>query len=210
MVFTQEMLCSERFRPIGMRFVCMQPANDDVSMAAMICEMAGGDCGFMRDPPKYMSNQIIPSLNLVCFGIRRYKGYETRLHSYLVEGFARDYGLSKCSHYLWVMRNRWATDQYALVFLINYNGDNGLICIFQMRIMMMHVYIVHSNVGFVGGDDYGSCEAGDMWFYPLIFEHNALHQHLEITMRHQWGHCCLRTCRDTESQERRVAKLPLT
>ena len=46
-----------------MAFVCMQPANDGVLMAAMICEMDGGDCEFMRDPPKDMPNQIIPSLN---------------------------------------------------------------------------------------------------------------------------------------------------
>ena len=71
-------------------------------------------------------------------------------------------------HYLWGMRNTWATHQYALVFLINYDGDNGPICRLKMRIMMMHVYIVHRNARFIGGADYGSREAGDMWFDPLI------------------------------------------
>ena len=97
-------------------------------MAAMIFEMAGGDYEFMIDTPKDMPNQIIPSLKPVCFGSRICKGYKTRLHSYLGEGFSGDYGLSKCSHYLWGMRNTWATDQYALLFLINYDEDNGPIC----------------------------------------------------------------------------------
>ena len=38
---------------------------------------------------------------------------------------------------------------------------------------MMHVDIVHRNARFVGGADCGSCEAGDMWFDPLIYKHNA-------------------------------------
>ena len=94
-----------------MGFVCMQPDNDDVLMAAMIREMDGCDCKLMGDPPKDMPNPIMPSLNPFCFGSRRCKGYETKLHSYLGEGFAGDYGLIKFSHYLWGMRNIWATDQ---------------------------------------------------------------------------------------------------
>ena len=71
------------------------------------------------------------------------------------------------------MRNTWATDQYALVFLINYDGENGPICRLQMRIMMMHVNIVHRNASFIGGHYYGSCEACDTWFDPFISKHNA-------------------------------------
>ena len=108
-----------------MGFVCMQPAHDNTLMAAMIRKMTGYDCEFMIDPPKDISNQIMPYLKPVCFGSRICKGYETRLQSYLVEGFAKDYGLRKCPHYLWGMRNTWATDQYALVFLKNDDGDNG-------------------------------------------------------------------------------------
>ena len=37
----------------------------------------------------------------------------------------------------------------------------------------MHVDIFHRNARFIGGADYGSREAGDMWFDPLISEHNA-------------------------------------
>ena len=38
---------------------------------------------------------------------------------------------------------------------------------------MMHVDIVHRNARFIGGANYGSREAGDMRFDPLISEHNA-------------------------------------
>ena len=64
------------------------------------------------------------------------------------------------------------TDQYPLVFLINFDGDNGPICRLKMIIMMMHVDIVHRKTRFIEGADYGSHEAGDMWFDPLIYEHN--------------------------------------
>ena len=37
---------------LGMGFVGMQPANDAVSLAAIIREMDDGPCKFMRDPSK--------------------------------------------------------------------------------------------------------------------------------------------------------------
>ena len=37
---------------------------------------------------------------------------------------------------------------------------------------MMHVYIVNRNARFIVGADYSSCESGDMWFNPLIYENN--------------------------------------
>ena len=37
---------------LGMEFVGMQPANDAVSLAAMLREVDGGPCELMRDPPK--------------------------------------------------------------------------------------------------------------------------------------------------------------
>ena len=48
-----------------MGFFCVEPANYDVSMAAMICEMVGGDFEFMRYPTKDIPIQKMPSLNPV-------------------------------------------------------------------------------------------------------------------------------------------------
>ena len=112
-----------------MGFVCMEPANYDVTMAAMICEMVRGDCEFMRYTTKDIPIQKIPSLNPVSFVSRRCNVYETRLHSYLVECFAGKYGLRKYSHCLWDIRNTWAADKYTLMFLINLDVDSGPICL---------------------------------------------------------------------------------
>ena len=127
----------------------------------------------MIDPPKDIPNQIMPSMKPFFFGSRGCKGSETRLHSYFGEGFVGYYVLRKISHYLWCIRKTWATDKYALVFMIYYYGDNDPICKLQMRIIMMRVYIVHRNARFIGGADHGYREAGDMWFDPLISEHNS-------------------------------------
>ena len=113
------------FCALGMAFVGMQPASDTVSLDAMRREMEGGVCEFLRDPPKDKPSAVMPQLKPVCFGSRRCKGYETKLHSYLGEGFTGDWGLSKTSHYLWGLRNTWITDQYTLLFLLTYDGDNA-------------------------------------------------------------------------------------
>ena len=42
-----------------------------------------------------------------------------------------------------------------------------------MRIMMMHVDVIHRNARFLGGANYGSREGGDLWYDPLISKHNA-------------------------------------
>ena len=124
-------------------------------MEAMLREISGRVWKFMPDPPKDNPNKSMPQLKPVCFGSRSCKGYETRLHSYLGEGFRGDWALGKFHHYLWGMRNTWATNKYALIFLINYDNGNGPFCRLQIRIMMMRIDIVHQNATFVGGDDYG-------------------------------------------------------
>ena len=83
--------CSHGFGVIG-----LQPTNTKASLLAMRREIAGGECEFMRDnaPGK-------PALRPICFASRRSKGYEKRLHLYLGEGFAGDWGMGKCHHYMW-------------------------------------------------------------------------------------------------------------
>ena len=150
------------------------PANDAVSLAAMLREMDSGPSEFMRDPPKDDPTKNVPHIQSVCFGSQCCKGYECRLHSYLGETFAGDWSLGKCSYYLWGTRNTWATDQYSLTFLVSYNGKNGPICRLQMQITMMHVDIIHRNARWVlSGADYMSRESGNVWFNPLISKHQA-------------------------------------
>ena len=42
-----------------------------------------------------------------------------------------------------------------------------------MRIMMMHIDIVHRNARLLRGADYGSSEAVNLWFDPLISQHDT-------------------------------------
>ena len=76
-----------------MGFVGMQSARDPISMAAIRRKIEGGPCEFLMDPPKdgaFEKSRLKP----IYFGSRRYKGYETKLHSYLGEAYAGDWGLS--------------------------------------------------------------------------------------------------------------------
>ena len=60
----------------GMGFVGMQLANNEVSIAAMYREMAGGKYKFWRDQPREDSERTMPLLRPVYFGSRRCKGYK--------------------------------------------------------------------------------------------------------------------------------------
>ena len=56
------------YSALGMGFVGMQPANDAVSLAAILRKMDGGPCKFMKDPPVNNKTKIMPQLQPVCFG----------------------------------------------------------------------------------------------------------------------------------------------
>ena len=60
-----------------------------------------------------------------------------------------------------------------MVSLSNYGGHNDPICRLKMRIMVMHMDVVHRNVRFLGGTDYGSQEGGNLWLDFLISQHNT-------------------------------------
>ena len=81
--------------------------------------------------------------------------------------------MGKCSHYTWGGRNTWIADQYALVFLLTYDGDNAPVRRLQMRVMNYFVDVVHRNAHFMTPADYLSRYVGDLWWDPLISEYNA-------------------------------------
>ena len=118
----------------GMGAVVLQPASDPISMAAMMREMQGGPCEFMKQSLDSLEQPVLrPSAFII-----RYKGYEYRLHSYLGEAYAGNYGLHKFEHYWWGSRSTWITDSHAICFILTYDGTNGPLCRLQMRIMMIH------------------------------------------------------------------------
>ena len=71
------------------------------------------------------------------------------------------------------MRNTWITNRYALMFLCNYDDNNGPIYPLQMRIIIMHINVANRNGWFLGGANYGSREGSNLWFDQLISQHDA-------------------------------------
>ena len=48
------------YSALGMGFVGMQPANDALLLAAMLHEMDGGTCTFMKDPSNNNPTKLMP------------------------------------------------------------------------------------------------------------------------------------------------------
>ena len=108
------------FSKDGFGYVLCQPASDESSKRA-VQEYREGR-GFT-----FMSKASSAILHPVCFGARRSRGNEVRLHFHLGEGFAGNYAINKCSHMLFGQRFVWVTDCYAILFILSYEGGNAAI-----------------------------------------------------------------------------------
>ena len=82
------------FSSLSFGYCLTQPGDDEPSQEAMHRAMRGGSFDFMTKGFESLT------LHPVAFGGRRCRGYETRLHSYLGEGFAGDFAINKCRHML--------------------------------------------------------------------------------------------------------------
>jgi hypothetical protein len=78
------------FSSRGFGYLLLQPANDAASTQAMQDYREGK--GF-----SFMTKGSIAILHPVCFGFRRTRGNEVRLHSYLGEGFSGDYAINNAA-----------------------------------------------------------------------------------------------------------------
>ncbi len=124
------------FSARGFGYVLLQPGNDDALMTALQDYWDGKGFSFMT-----MCSSAV--LHPICFGARKCRGNEVRLHSHLGECFAGDYGINKVRHYVFGQRFVWVTDCYAVKFLLSYEGGNPAILCLQMRLMCWDVDIVH-------------------------------------------------------------------
>ena len=159
-------LCTD-FSQLGFAAVGCQPADDAASLDAMTREMSGGTCEF------FTSKQG-PQLRPIAFKSRKCRGFETRLHSYLGEGFAGDFGIHSFRHYTSSQRFTWITDCYAIKFILTYAGTNPVVLRLQMRLMMWAVDIVHRTGNWLVWPDYFSRLGVDTTFDPLLAENAAL------------------------------------
>jgi hypothetical protein len=126
-----------------------QPGNDETLDAAMKAYRSGEDFSFM-------TNASTAALRPVAFGSRQCRDNEVRLHSHLGEGFAGDYAMNKCRHYLFGQRFVWVTDCYGIKFILSYDGANHAILRLQMRLMGWDVNIVHRKDHYLADADYWS------------------------------------------------------
>jgi len=149
------------FSARGFGYVLLQPGNDDASQQASQAYRDGKGFTFMTKGSKAV-------LHPICFGARRCRGNEVRLHSHLGECFAGDYGINKVRHYIFGQRFIWVTDCYAVKFILSYDGGNPAILCLQMRLMCWDVDIIHRPDHELVDADYWSPLGVDIEFDPLF------------------------------------------
>ena len=113
------------FSAKGFRYVLLQPGNDEASTKAAQDYLDGKGFTFMTKDSKAI-------LHPVCFGARRTRGNEIRLHSHLGKWFSEDYAINKCRSYVFGQRFVGVTDCYAIKFILSYEGGNPAILCLQM------------------------------------------------------------------------------
>jgi len=160
---------------LGFGWVLCQPGNDKASAEAAQDYRNGK--GF-----SFMTKELLATLRPVCFGGRKTKGNEVRLHSHLGEIFAGDYGMNKCRHMLFGQRFVWVTDCYAAKFVLTYEGPNPAILCLQMRLMCWDVDIVHRPDVELVDADYWSRLGADISYDPLLLDY------LKYTMKSRVYH----------------------
>jgi hypothetical protein len=159
------------FSSLGFGYVLLQPGNDEASVRAAQDYRAGK--GF-----SFMTKGSTATLRPICFGARKTRGNEVRLHSHLGEGFPGDYAINKCRQYVFGQRFVWMTYCYAIKFILSYEGGNPAILCLQMRLMCWDFDIVHRPDVELIDADYWSRLGADLNFDPLYRKYLLLTRQL--------------------------------
>ena len=157
------------FSAAGFGYVLLQPADDPVSIDAMMKCMEGKGFDFLTKDSRAI-------LRPVSFGSRRARNNESKLHSHLGEGFAGDWAINKCRHMCLGQRFVWVTDCFAIKFILTYDGSNPAILRLQMRLMCWNMEIVHRADLYNQDADYWSRIGEDLCFDPLMRKYLELTQ----------------------------------
>ena len=149
------------FSSFGFGVVLLQPDDHQPSLDAMRREMNGGPCEFMTDENSHLR------LRPIAFASRVARGYESKLHSHLGEGFAGDWGINKFQHHLKAKPFTWITDCFAIKFLMSYDGSNPVLLRLQMRLGLWPTSCVHrNNKWLIDADHFSRCKE-DLCFDAL-------------------------------------------
>jgi hypothetical protein len=159
------------FSSQGFGYIICQPGDDDASTAAMDAYQHSSDFNFM-------ATSSAAVLHPVAFSAWRSRGNKVHLHSHLGEGFAGDWSINKCRHMLFGQQFVWATDCYAIKFILSYDGTNPAILRLQMRLMCWDVDIVHQKDNYLVDADYWSRFGADLCFNPLFKKYLELNKSL--------------------------------
>jgi hypothetical protein len=155
----------------GFCYIVCQPGKDNASTAAMDAYRCSSDFNFM-------ATSSVAVLHPVAFGAWRSRRKEVHLHSYLGEGFAGDWAINKCRHIVVGQQFVWATDCYAIEFILSYDSTNPAILCLQMRLMCWDVNIVHQNDNYLVDADYWSSLGANLCFDALFKKYLELNRSL--------------------------------
>eukprot|EP00978_Attheya_sp_CCMP212_P032515 scaffold127425_cov26-Attheya_sp.AAC.1 len=113
---------------VGLGFALCQPDNSKEALEAMKQEDEGGECEFNIS----ITNKL--RLLLVALGSRKTVGNKVHLHSHSGESLAATWGITSNRHFLWGRPFTLCTDCRALLWLMNYNGQNHAFKRLQMEL----------------------------------------------------------------------------
>ncbi len=125
-------------------------------------------CILLRGYFAFMTKDAKCVFQPVTFGSHRCHGNETRLHSHLGEGFAGDWAINKNHHMLFGTWFVWATNCYAIRFILSYDGNNLAVLHLQMHLMCWDVDIIHGNDTYLTNADFWSHLGADICYNPLF------------------------------------------
>ena len=124
-----------------------------------------------------MTKGSTATLQPICFGARKTRGNEVRLHSHLGKGFSGDWAINKCCQYVLGQRFVWVTEFYAIKFILSCEGGNPASLRLQMCLMCWDVDIVHRPDTELVDADYWSRLSVDLTFDPLYRKYLHLTHH---------------------------------
>ncbi len=146
----------------GFGYVVCQSDDDKTSLALASQIMSGNGFHFLT---KKDGGALYP----VAFGSRRARGNEEFPHSYLGEGFCRDWAIHKVHHMCYGRWFFWVTDCYAVKFILSYDGANQAILCLQMGLMGWEIDILHHTNNDLADTDYWSPLNGDLCYDPSFW-----------------------------------------
>ena len=166
------------FLCLGFGWILCQPGDDEASNKAVQEYHLGK--GF-----NFMTKESSAVLRPVCFGGRKSRWNEVRLHSHLGKIFAGNYGMNKCRHMLFGQHFVWVTDCYAAKFVLSYDGANPAILRLQMRLICWDVDKVHRPDVKLVDADYWSRLGVDIVYNLLLCNYMVYTMNLSVLQEPQ-------------------------